>query len=203
MTDPAALLFADDAQLLTALREGDERAHEYLVRRHGGRMLATARRILKNETDADDALQDAFISALRGLGSFEGQSQLGTWLHRIVVNAALMRLRRRKPEREQSIEDLLPDFLESGSFATNPEAWPEDAQQLLERDEIRTLIRAKIDELPDGYRNVLLLRDIEEMTGAETAEQLGITSNAVKVRLHRARQALRELLAPHLLEADS
>jgi RNA polymerase sigma-70 factor (ECF subfamily) len=74
---------------------------------------------------------------------------------------------------------------------------------LLERDEIRTLIRAKIDELPDGYRNVLLLRDIEEMTGAETAEQLGITSNAVKVRLHRARQALRELLAPHLLEADS
>ena len=120
---------------------------------------------------------------------------LSTWLHRIVVNACLMRLRakRRRPE-ETEIESLLPVFAEDGHQATPSVPWAENAQTMLEREETRAMVREAIDQLPDAYRIVLLLRDIEEKTTEETAAILGITANAVKIRLHRARQALRTLL---------
>ncbi|MGE0480905.1 MAG: RNA polymerase sigma factor [Phycisphaerae bacterium] len=198
---PAPIRFSaeptSDVALLAALRANDASAFEELVRRHGGRMLAAARRLLASEDDAQDVLQEAFIAAFRAIGSFEGKSQLGTWLHRIVVNAALMRLRARRRRPEQSIEALLPRFLDDGHQAEPAVEWRATAEDLLQRDEHRDLVRAAIDELPENYRTVLKLRDIEELDTQETADMLGIDANTVKVRLHRARQALRTLLDRH------
>ncbi len=166
-------------------------------------MLAVARRMLRSDEEARDAVQEAFLLAFRGLPKFEGQSRLGTWLHRIVVNAALMRLRSRRARPEESIEPLLPTFMDDGHATRTYREWPESAEQLLERAEVRSLVRQAIDRLPTTYRTVLLLRDIEELSTGEVAEALGISANAVKIRLHRARQALRELLDPHLEQGDA
>jgi RNA polymerase sigma-70 factor, ECF subfamily len=128
------------------------------------------------------------------LGNFEGGCQLSTWLHRIVVNAALMRLRSRRRKPEESIDVLLPAFKEDGHHVEQFTEWTTPADQLLERQETRATVRACIDELPDNYREVLVLRDIEELSTQEVAQMLSVTTTAVKVRLHRARQALSTLL---------
>ena len=188
----------EEKLLLEALRAGDEAAYEKLVREHTGRMLSVARRFLREEDDAKDAVQDAFVSAFRAIGNFEGGSRISTWLHRIVVNAALMKLRTRRRKPEESIDDLLPRWKDDGHPEQAPVPW--SAEKLLQRDRVRSLVQSGIDELPDTYREVLLLRDIEELDTAETAKLLGISSNAAKTRLHRARQALRELLDPALRE---
>jgi RNA polymerase sigma-70 factor (ECF subfamily) len=185
-----------DASLLRRLRGGESEAFEELVRRETPRVLAVARRMLRSDEDAQDAVQEAFISAFKALDSFEGSCQLSTWLYRIAVNASLMKLRRRRRKPEESIDGLLPMFLEDGHHAAHPPEWREDALTLLERREEREFVRACIDELPDSYRTVLILRDIEEMETEETARVLGVTDSVVKVRLHRARQALRSLLEP-------
>jgi RNA polymerase sigma-70 factor (ECF subfamily) len=189
-----------EATLLAGLRAGDGKAYEQLVRTYGGRFLAVARRFLPNEEDARDALQDAFLSAFRAIGSFQEGARVSTWLHRIVINAALMKLRSRRRRPEESIEDFLPTFLEDGHRENPGPAWKETSETTLQRQEVRTLVRTCIDRLPDAYRTVLLLRDIEELDTEETAQLLDITPNAVKIRLHRARQALRTLLDPHFRE---
>jgi RNA polymerase sigma-70 factor (ECF subfamily) len=157
-------------------------------------MLSVARRFLGSEEDARDAVQDAFAAVFESIGRFNGEAMLSTWLHRIVVNAALMQLRRRRRKPEHSIDELLPSFDAEGS-------WPNDYSQafttshaILERRETRELVRRCIARLPESYRAILLLRDIEELDTTETAERLGIAPTAVKVRLHRARQALGTLL---------
>lgn len=190
----------EESLLLEGLRSGDQDAYARLVKRHGGRLLEVSRRLLRSEEDARDALQDAFLQAFRALPRFEGQSSLGTWLHRIAVNACLMRLRTRKARPEESIEPLLPRFAEDGHQQIPAVDWPEPCDRLLERREIRELVREAIDRLPESYRTVLLLRDIEEMDTAEVARALEITENAVKIRLHRVRQALRELLDARMRE---
>ena len=184
-----------EAELLAALRMGREDAFETLVRTHSGRMLSVCRRILRNDEEAKDAVQEAFVSAFRGMARFEGTSQLGTWLHRIAVNASLMRLRSRKRRPEESIDDLLPSFWDDGHARVPPQDFSPSALQMVEARETREFVRGCIDRLPDIYRTVLLLRDIEEMDTLETAEVLGVTEGVVKVRLHRARHALRKLLA--------
>ena len=194
---------ADDSGLLERLRSGEEAAFEELVRRYGGRLLAVARRFLPVEEDARDAVQDAFLSAFRGLHSFEGHAQLSTWLHRIVVNASLMKLRTRRRKPEQSIEELLPGFLEDGHLERPASPWRSEDLDPAERTELRELVMRSIHSLPEGHRNVLLLRDIENLDTEEAAELLGISPGAVKTRLHRARQALRELLEPHLQEGTA
>lgn len=188
-----------DAALVAGLQAGDARAFETLVRRHTAPLLRLARRFLGNEEDARDALQDAMVAVYRSIGTFEGNSMLSTWLHRIVVNACLMKLRakRRRPD-ETDIEALLPSFLDDGHQTEPSTPWTETAESMLEREETRALVHESIAKLPDAYRIVLHLRDIEEMSTEETAEILGITRNAVKIRLHRARQALRALLDRHI-----
>ncbi len=192
---------AGEADLVARLRAGSDAAYEELVRAQGARLLAVARRLLRSEEDARDAVQDAFISAFRAIDRFEGGSRLSTWLHRIVVNAALMKLRSQQRKPETSIEDLLPRFLEDGHFAEPPAEWQQSADHALERRETRELVRQAIDGLPAHYPTVLLLRDIEGLDTAETAEALGVTPNAVKIRLHRARQALRGQLDEHMRES--
>ncbi len=189
----------DETELVAGLRRGDEAAFELLVRTYGGRLLQVARRFLKEE-DARDALQEALLSAFKSIGRFDGKARISTWLHRIVVNAALMRLRKKSIRMEESLEPLLPSFLEDGHRAGLGAAWPESPEEVVGRSQVRGVVREAIDRLPVNYRTVVLLRDIEQLSGAETGELLGLTPNAVKVRLHRARQALREILDRRLLE---
>jgi RNA polymerase sigma-70 factor (ECF subfamily) len=190
---------SEEEHLLAGLRRGEETAFERLVRTHGGRMLSVARRLLRDDDEARDVVQEAFLSAFRSIGSFEGSCRLATWLHRIVVNCALMKLRSAPKKHEEPIDDLLPKFAEDGHRVDHgASGWAEPADALLQRNEVRSLVRRSIDRLPETYRTVLLFRDIEGLGTAEVAELLGITENAVKVRLHRARQALRTLLDPYL-----
>jgi RNA polymerase sigma-70 factor, ECF subfamily len=197
-TPTAALALSLDAALLARLRTGDDAAYAEWVRANSGRMLAVARRMLRNEDEAEDAVQEAFTQAYRALPRFEGHALLSTWLHRIVVNACLIRLRRRRRHGELSLEDLLPRFSEDGHRLDVADPWPSDPLAELEAKDVRTAVRAAIDRLPERHRCVLLLRDIEGRSGEETAECLGIRPDAVKMRLHRARQALRGLLDPQL-----
>lgn len=184
-----------EQELLRRLRVGEPAAFEALVRMEAGRLLAVTRRILRHEEEARDAVQETFIAAFQRLSSFQGESSLSTWLFRIAANAALMRLRRRRRRPEESIEELLPRFLEDGHrLIPEGDRSVPAPDQLAEREELRLRVRACIDALPETYRVVLLLRDIEERSTEEVAELVGATPNAVKIRLHRARQALRELL---------
>lgn len=187
-----------DADLLSRLRAGEEAAYQELVRANAGRMLAVARRILRCESDAEDAVQEAFTQAYHALPRFEGHALLSTWLHRIVVNACLIRLRKRKRRGEKSLEELLPRFQEDGHRLDVADPWPRDALAQLEAREVRAAVQKAIDSLPERHRCVLMLRDIEGLSSEEVAERLGIRADAVKMRLHRARQALRTLLDPQL-----
>lgn len=194
--------YTREAQLLVRLHRGEDEAFTQLVRQYSGRLLATARRLLGNEHDAQDALQEAFLSAFKAIGQFSGTAKLSTWLHRIVVNAALMKLRSRRRKPEESIEELLPHFDAQGEWSSRVVSWEAPSDVLLQRQETRALVRRCIDRLPETYRTTLLFRDIEELDTEEAADILGITPNAVKIRLHRARQALRTLLERDLTGQD-
>lgn len=189
-----------DAELLTRMRAGDARAYEIMVREHAGRLLAVARRFLRAEEDCADAVQDAFLSAFRSLDQFSGTSALGTWLHRIVVNACLMRIRSQSRRRQVPIDDLLPGFDETGHHTLPIRPWDDHALSRLAREETRAQVRECIDRLPEPHRTILLLRDIEELDTEQSARYLGIAPGAVKTRLHRARQALRALIESVILD---
>jgi RNA polymerase sigma-70 factor (ECF subfamily) len=193
----------DEAALLARLQAGDQEAFAACVQTYIGRMLVVARRILTNEEDARDAVQDAFLSAFKEIGHFERRSLLGTWLHRILVNAALLRLRTRQRRPERSIEDLLPHFTEGEHQIDPPVPWKRVGETTLEQEETRALVRRCISQLPENYRTVLLLRDIEGLDTEETAHALATSVGVVKTRLHRARQALRSLLDPYFREGDA
>lgn len=187
--------------LLEQLRRGEEQAYEMLVRANAGRMLATARRLLRDEEDARDAVQEAFLAAFRALPGFAGQSRLSTWLHRITVNAALMKLRSQRRRPELRLEDLAPEPDETPRIALEQEpvfAAPDASVRVRER---QLAVRAGLARLPADYRTAIELRDLEERDTEETARLLGTTPGAVKTRLHRARQALRALLPPELADA--
>jgi RNA polymerase sigma-70 factor, ECF subfamily len=187
----------DQASFVARLCQKDPAACEALVRQFGGKMLSTARRYLRCDQDSADAVQEAFLSAFQAIGTFAGQSKLETWLHRILVNVCLMKLRTRSRQPARSIDDLLPSFDKSGHHAEPIRRWRPGPDERLLRDETRTLVRRCIDLLPEDYRTVLLLRDIEQLSTAETARLLEAAPNTIKTRLHRARQALRTLLDPH------
>jgi RNA polymerase sigma-70 factor (ECF subfamily) len=195
MTDArSATEGGDDAQLLERLKRGEAEAFETLVRRHSPALLRVARRILRNEEDAREALQDAFVSIFKSIGRFVGDSRLATWLHRVTVNAALMKLRTRRRHPETSIEELLPRFRDDGHEVSGNARWSEPASELIARKETAEFVRRMVDSLPDSYRVVLVLRDFEELSTEEVARMLEATPNAIKIRLHRARQALRAKL---------
>ena len=178
---------------LAALARRDEGAWSELVRSAGPRMLAAARRIVRDEAAAEDVVQEAFVQAFRNISRFEGRSSVPTWLHRITINAALAKLRSERRHPEESIEPLLPVFDRSGyRVAVGPVT--RDPEELAGRSEARQILRDSIDLLPESYRTVLVLRDLEELSGEETAGILETTPNVVKVRLHRARAALKALV---------
>jgi len=197
---PAALL-SGEPTLVHQLKAGSPQAFEEMVRKFGPRLFATARRYLRSDHDAQDAVQDAFLRAFRSMNAFKGDSHLSTWLHRIVINSALMHLRARKhrPDSlEVNIEQLLPQFDRRGNWADGCSFnMPVDFS--VEVAETRSLVRKCIDRLPDAYRAVLVLRDIDDLDTADVADLLGLKANTVKVRLHRARQALKALIERELM----
>jgi RNA polymerase sigma-70 factor (ECF subfamily) len=191
-----------DGALLARLGAGDEGAFEELVRRTSPRLLATLRCMLRSEEDARDALQETYLAAHRALGGFEGSAKLSTWLHRIAVNAALMKLRSRRRRPEAALEELLPKFEADGHRIVELAAPAVELEEELDDAARRAAVRRCIDRLPEAHRTVLVLRDLEELGTEETARALGISVDAAKMRLHRARQALRTLLeGEHLLGA--
>ena len=185
--------FDDESVLVAALRARDAAAFEYLIRENGTRLLAVARRILPEEADAMDAVQDAFVSALRSIDRFEGEARFTTWLHRIVVNSALMKLRTRRRKPELPLDDQVQQL-----------STPQESPALrAERRQRRESLQRAIAALPERHRRVIQLRDLEERNTRETAEALAISPSAVKTRLHRAHRALREVLARDARRADA
>jgi RNA polymerase sigma-70 factor (ECF subfamily) len=164
---------------------------EQLMRRYNQRLFRVARSILRDEADAEDALQDAYVQAYRKLGDFRGESELSTWLTRIVINQALMRVRKRT--RDRVVVPFSP--VEAGAppldVADEQAESPSDAAM---RAEVRKVIERRIDELPEAFRTVFVMRDVEEMTARETADALGIPEATVRTRHFRARALLREAL---------
>ncbi len=171
---------------------------EALVREHIGWMLALAEKMLRDRDRAEDAVQEAFVAALRGLDKFEGRASIKTWLHRITVNAALDQLRRAGRFAEQPIDDLLPEFDRNDCRIEPPWTRRLSPQEVMESADLERLLQQKIGLLPDGYRIVLQLRDVEDYATGEVAEMLNLSPANVKIRLHRARAALKKLLEPVL-----
>jgi RNA polymerase sigma-70 factor (ECF subfamily) len=170
----------------------DDAAFEALMRRFNRKLFRVARAILKNDADAEDAVQDAYLQAYRRIGDFRGEARLGTWLTRIVINQALMRLR--ADRRDRVVVSFHTDGADTAGndVADDKSESPNDAAH---RGEVRRLLEHHIDELPIAMRTVLVMRDIEEMSVQETAESLGIPPATVRTRLFRARALLREMLA--------
>ncbi len=171
---------------------------ETLVRDNIGWMLALAERLLRDRGLAEDVVQESFMRAFRGLADFEGRSTLKSWLHRITVNTALSKLRQLRRLAEQSIDEHLPEFDRHDCRVEAP--WPQLAsvEDVMESEDLKRRVYACIGELPDAYRIVLQLRDIEGYDTAEVAAMVDISVSNVKVRLHRARSALKKLLEPVL-----
>jgi RNA polymerase sigma-70 factor (ECF subfamily) len=174
-----------DTELIARILSGDMRALETLMRLHNRTLYRTARAILRDDAEAEDAVQEAYLQAYRALGTFRGESKLSTWLVRITANEALMR-HRRNARAAMMATDVDPDHLVSD------EAGPESDAQ---RGEMRRLLEARIDALPDPYRAVFVLRALEELSVEETAAALGIPDATVRTRDFRARGLLREWMA--------
>ncbi|MFZ4576508.1 MAG: sigma-70 family RNA polymerase sigma factor [Phycisphaerales bacterium] len=198
--NPALIAESEQRALLERLRAGDDRAYDELVELAGPRMLSVARGLLQSDTDAEDAVQDAFLSAFKALPAFDGRARLTTWLHQITVNACLMKLRTKRRRPEQSIEGLLPRFSDDGHQQNPRGAWNAGGPASIQASEVRALVLEKIQELPEQHRLVLVLRDVEGLDTEETAAVLETTSETVRTRLHRARQALKGLLDPYFAE---
>jgi len=171
---------------------------ESLVRENIGWMLTLAENLLRDRSLAEDCVQEALLSAIQGLANFEGRASLKTWLHRITVNACLNKLRRIKRLAEQPIDDLLPEFDNQECRIEQPWPYLASVQEVQENEELREQVNQSIGDLADAYRIVLQLRDIEGYSTREVAELLSISEQNVKVRLHRARAALKKLLEPIL-----
>jgi RNA polymerase sigma-70 factor (ECF subfamily) len=165
------------------------------MRRHNGKLFRIARAILKDDAEAEDALQDAYLDAYRHINDFEGGAQVGTWLTRIVINQAFIRLRRERRNRVVVPFGDLPSTERDEVRANAPDEHSESPPSATLRAEIRRILERRIDELPVVFRTVFVLREIEGMTVQETAECLSIPAATVRSRLFRARVLLREALA--------
>lgn len=188
-----------DQDLVERLKAGEEAVFEALLARYQGKVYRLAMSFTRNPEDAEEVLQDVFLTVYRKIGSFDGRSAFGTWLYRIAVNAALMKLRGRGPIQE-SLEEYLPQFTEDGQHARMVVDWTPGPEEQLLRQERTQVVREAIEALPPDYKAVLVLRDLEGLSNEEAAEAMGISVLAVKARLHRARLVLRGKLERYMTE---
>lgn len=182
----------DEQVLVQAARQGDIGAFEELVKRYDRNVFRIANHITQNREDAEDVVQDAFLKAYQNLGQFQGQSKFYTWLVRIAVNEALMRLRRRRPERMVSLDEDVKT--EEDSMPREVADWAPNPEQLYSQAELKDILGKTIQGLPASFRTVFVLRDVEGLSTEETADALDLSVPAVKSRLLRARLQLRERL---------
>jgi RNA polymerase sigma-70 factor (ECF subfamily) len=187
----------NEAGLIARILAGEKELFHELIRPYERMVYLTLFSIIKNETDAEDGAQEAVINVYRHLASFRGEAKFSTWLTAIAINEGRKRLRKAKGAAENSIEEETEAH--KGDYTPAPLTdWREIPLEALERKELREALRAAVTELPDIYRQVFTLRDIEELNIEETAQALGINPGAVKVRLHRARMMLQKRLVPIL-----
>jgi RNA polymerase sigma-70 factor (ECF subfamily) len=187
----------NEAALIARILAGEKELFHELIRPYERMVYLTLFSIIKNETDAEDGAQDAVISAYRHLASFRGDAKFSTWLTTIAINEGRKRLRKAKGAAEDSIEEETEAH--EGDYTPAPLTdWREIPLEALERKELREALRVAVAELPNIYRQVFTLRDLEELNIEETAQALGINPGAVKVRLHRARMMLQKRLVPFL-----
>jgi len=183
-----------DIDLVQLVAAGNQRAFELLMRRHNQALYRTARSILRDDAEAEDVVQEAYLLAYRNIGKFRGDAKLSTWLTRIVVNEAIARSRKSSRRAEIIRLDGVSVNHELTEESMN-EAMPEQPEQSAVRAEMRRLLEKKIDELPDAFRTVFMLRAVEEMTAEEVATCLDIPEATVRTRFFRARGLLREALS--------
>ncbi len=199
----AAPAISDDAELVRRALAGDADAFRTIMQRHNRRLYRIARGVLRNNTDAEDAVQEAYVSALTHLASYRGESSLAAWLARITMNEALGRLRRQRPTVDISTLEETRTEAEIIQFPLS--AQNDDPEKTMAQRQILQLVEAATDDLPEAYRLVFVTRVIEGMSVEETAELLGIKPETVKTRLHRARQLVRDQLdkqiGPVLMDA--
>jgi RNA polymerase sigma-70 factor (ECF subfamily) len=182
----------DETPLVARAREGDARAFGELVQQYEGKIFRLAQHVTQNREDAEDVLQETFMKAYEHLDQFQGNSKFYTWIVRIAVNQALMKLRRRKTDKSVSLDETI----DTGEDTVVREiaAWGEDPEQRFSREELGSILDSAIQGLEPPYRSVFVLRDIDELSTEETADVLGLSVPAVKSRLLRARLQLREKL---------
>ncbi len=183
---------ADESEVLALARKGDAQAFNDLIRRYESKIFRLAQHITQNREDAEDVLQETFLKAYEHLDQFQGNSKFYTWIVRIAVNQALMKLRKRKSDRSVSLDD----GIDTGEDVVAREiaAWEENPEQRYSREELNVILDSAIQSLAPSYRTVFLLRDVDELSTEETAEALDLSVPAVKSRLLRARLQLRDKL---------
>ena len=190
----------DEAQIIASILAGNTHLFHDLIRPHERSVYAMALSLLHNEADAEDAAQEAFLKAFRNLAKFRGESKFSTWLISITLNEARSRLRSKKVMKTESLDE--PPENQGPVTPALLRDWREIPSEALERHEIRTMLQQAITDLPLIYREVFLLRDVEELSVNQSAETLGISIASVKVRLHRARIMLQKKLVPQLKKAN-
>ena len=182
----------DEMALVQAAKRGDVSAYEELVKRYDRNVFRIAQHITQNREDAEDVVQDAFLKAYENLDQFQGNSKFYTWLVRIAVNEALMKLRRRRSDRTVSLDEDIET--EEDTMPREVADWSPNPEQLYKQGELKDILRKTIQGLPASFRTVFVLRDVEGLSTEETAEALDLSIPAVKSRLLRARLQLRERL---------
>ncbi len=191
-----------ELRLVERLQAGDATALEGLMERYSSRLYRLAFGITRNARDAEEVLQDVFLTVFRKIGSFEQRAKLGTWLYRVATNTALNKRRGLAATVEVALDDLLPTYLDDGHRAGDRSFlltdWSETPEEELLAGEGRAALDRALAMLPDGYRAVLVLRDVDGLSNEEAADALGESVPSVKSRLHRARMALREVITRSL-----
>lgn len=193
MEQPQAAL--TDAQLVPLLKAGESTAFEEILRRYEAKVFSLVRGLTRNDSDAQDALQDTFLSVYQKIGTFKGRSSLSTWIYRVAVNAALMKIRKRKhDDRAVPIDEYLPEFDGAGHVVALPDGAPLPDRVLLNK-ELARYLKESIQALPPDDRAIVILRDQEGLSNEEVAAVMNLSVPAIKSRLHRARLYLRERIS--------
>lgn len=192
----AELTGLSDEDLVDLARQGGENAVRALIKRNNRRLFRVARAVLRNDGEAEDVVQETYVRAFTNLETFRGGSRFSTWLTRIALNEALGRVRRRKPVAELAEPDSATGGGRVIMFPTS--MTPPSADSELDRGQVRAFLEKAVDDLPETFRLVFILRDIEEMSTEETANQLSLKPETVKTRLHRARGLMRKAIEKRL-----
>ncbi len=188
----------EDLEIVKRAVDGDYAAFQQIVEKYQDRAYRLAWSLVKNNDDANDVVQDAFLNVFRKLDTFDGRAKFSSWLYRVVVNAGLMRLRKKRRRSEIPLEEFGPQFLDDGHHASVAPSWDMRGDRVVENNELREKILEAVDELEEKYQTVFLLREVEDLDLKEIAQILDLTVPAVKSRLHRARLFLRATLEPYM-----